>query len=290
MSSTGDIFNQVRNFHWKFRPTRRRDGSVDPKNPVDKKEIIYIESNLFKEPTILAGNIESHSKELFSKLKNDEGLDLSRYHVLTCGDMAGHYIRNGKDANPSSFYHLLMQSARVKSLHAVQGARDIPLEKGIYKEMKYELNLIKQSLMENGKSIPTPLGRIGAVNGIISRHEHPYKLQFRDYMEQLRCFRQPRKDDERAKDFVPIDILMTHDAPGFKYHDKRKDRDLDFNGNDAIYDEVMKIKPKIHIYSRFHQPKLRTIHNGIHFLNVHGRVVIIEPLKETTEVPKENSE
>lgn len=62
-----------------------------------------------------------------------------------------------------------------------------------------------------------------------------------------------------------IDILLTHDTPKFE----------NFVGKEEIYNMVLKIKPLIYIYGHCHHKKMHSIHKNIHFLNVDGRVLVI---------------
>lgn len=98
------------------------------------------------------------------------------------------------------------------------------------------------------------LGKIGGVNGTISNKIHPYKMSQDKYLGYLKKYIGKK-----------IDILLTHDTPKFE----------NFVGREEIYNMVLKIKPLIYIYGHCHHKKMHSIHKNIHFLNVDGRVLVI---------------
>jgi hypothetical protein len=168
--------------------------------------------------------------------------------------MAGNLIF-GADGDPTEFYRYLVQDAKVKSLSVIQGNHDLPP-----KPTDPSKALIEQCFLPDGKVHNTDLGRIGGVHGIISNKPHPYKVPEKTYLQHLKRLRGQK-----------LDILVTHDTPRFIYNGQ------EFIGKDEIYNEVLLIKPKIYIYGHCHHYRVHTEHKGIHFLNVDGRVLIINP-------------
>jgi hypothetical protein len=175
--------------------------------------------------------------------------------------MAGNYIR-GSDGNPTQFYNYLLNTIRVKKLYIIQGNHDLPPKDCNNSSLEDKINIDKY-ILKNGEVITTQLGKIGGVNGIISNsNNHPYKINEINYMSFMNNFIVNK-----------IDILLTHDTPRFIKNNQ------EFIGKDCIYEKVKSIKPKVYIYGHCHHPELHTIHNNIHFLNVDGRVVLINFLE-----------
>lgn len=275
-SSDSIIFEQTSSYEWDFPPTLNRGGRA--KYPRDIKHISHIRTNLFKEPTIVMSDLHSTTPELFKKLFESEKIDMTKYHVITVGDMAGTRVM-GSDGNPTPQYAYLLNICKVKSLTIVQGNHDLPP-----KDCELSTPSIKQQvsncIIRNGMIHKTVNGTVGGVNGTISRKPHPYKMPPENYYRFLKRYIGINKRP---------DILLTHDTPRF-FHEMfvknkggQKSRiPVEFIGKDEIYDLVLKIRPKIYIYGHCHHKKMHTVHEGIHFLNVDARVVIFDPVEEET--------
>ena len=233
----------------KFRPTTNKYGQS--KFPYDSKELLYINTNLFNIPVIITSDLHSHSIELFERLR-ETNIDLTKYIIIMVGDMAGNYIR-GSDGNPTEFYNYLLEEIKVKDIIIIQGNHDLPPEDSDLSDLKK--NVIKNKILKNGSITSYEnLGKIGGVNGTISNKIHPYKISQDKYLGYLKKYIGKK-----------IDILLTHDTPKFE----------NFVGREEIYNMVLKIKPLIYIYGHCHHKKMHSIHKNIHFLNVDGRVLVI---------------
>ena len=249
MSKNNYHFDLCKKKILKFRPTTNKYGQS--KYSYDSKELIYVNSNLFNIPIIITSDLHSHSFELFERLR-ETNIDLTKYIIIMVGDMAGNYIR-GSDGNPSEFYNYLIEEIKVKEIIIIQGNHDLPPEDSKLSDIKK--NIIKNKILKDGSiTNHKDLGKIGGVNGTISNKVHPYKMTQQKYLGYLHKYIGKR-----------IDILLTHDTPKFE----------NFVGKEEIYDTVLKIKPLIYIYGHCHHKKMYLIHKNIHFLNVDGRVLII---------------
>lgn len=269
------IFEQTTSYDLKFPPTKNRRGQVNPKFPFDIKHIYHITTNLFKVPTIVMSDLHSHAPALLKMLNKREDIDMSKYHVIAVGDMAGTHIR-GSDGNPTPEYLYLLRECGVQSLTIVQGNHDLPPTECV-KSSPQEKQRVQSCIVNNGSVIQSANGTVGGVNGIISNKPHPYKMPFKQYMEFLKRYRKRN-----------LDILLTHDTPRFFYDcmvkmkgGKREKKSLEFIGNDAIYEYVTKyIRPRVYIYGHCYHRKLHTVHNGVHFINADSRVIFFNPLEE----------
>ena len=242
-------FNLIKKKIMKFRPTTNKYGQS--KFPYDSKELIYIDTNLFNIPVIITSDLHSHSIELFERLR-ETNIDLTKYIIIMVGDMAGNYIR-GSDGNPTEFYNYLLEEIKVKDIIIIQGNHDLPPEDSDLSDLKK--NVIKNKILKNGSITSYEnLGKIGGVNSTISNKIHPYKMSQDKYLGYLKKYIGKK-----------IDILLTHDTPKFE----------NFVGREEIYNMVLKIKPLIYIYGHCHHKKMHSIHKNIHFLNVDGRVLVI---------------
>ena len=242
-------FNIINKNKWKFRPTLNKSGQA--KYPYDSKEILKINSNIFSQPIILTSDLHSHSFELFERLR-DTNIDFTQYIIIMVGDMAGDYIR-GSDGNPTKFYDYLLEEFKVKDIIVVQGNHDLPPKDSKLSD-KVKIK-IQNKILQDGNIIEIKdIGKIGGVNGTISNKVHPYKMKKSKYLNYMKKFVGKQ-----------LDVLLTHDTPKFG----------NCIGNQEIYDMVLKIKPKLYIYGHCHHKNIHTIHNDIHFLNVDGRVLII---------------
>jgi hypothetical protein len=239
---------------WKFPPTLNRHGFS--KFPHDLKTIMYIESDDFPHKVIMTSDLHSHSIELFRRL--EKVINLGDFHVITAGDMSGTLVMGpDSDSDTTPFYKEILP--KVKSLYLVQGNHDLPPSGPLHLRNILTNKDGSKSYLEDGKIQDTPYGIIGGVHGIISNKPHPYKKSAGVYFGDLKKF---NKDKNRP------DILVTHDTPRFFYNNQQ------FIGNDNIYDEVLRIRPKMYLYGHCHHHLFHTVHNKINFFNLDGRVLI----------------
>lgn len=242
---------------WQFPATRSaRTGKT--RAPHDYKHVVCYNTTLFSEKVIVTSDLHSHSEAVLDKLLNNTNIDLSEYHMITLGDMAGDNVF-GSDGNPTPFYADLQK--RVKSLVVIQGNHDLPPTKTAEDE-----EFDKRSFLPNGRPVKMPYGTIGGVHGTISRRPHPHKMpeqSFYDLTGRLK----------KAKD---LDIFVTHETPRFFINGK------EFIGKDQLYQEALASKAKLVMYGHCHHRPCYTVHTGPkggtkHFLNVDARVVIFNP-------------
>ena len=247
-------FNVIKEEVWKFPPTLNRYGKS--RFPHDIKNIIYIDSEEFPHQVIMTSDLHSHSIELFRRL--EKVIPLGDFHVITAGDMSGKLIMGpDSDSDTTPFYQEILP--KVKSLYLIQGNHDLPPPAPSHLRNILANKDGTRPYLEDGKMQNTPLGRVGGVHGIISNKPHPYKKSEWKYLDDLREFRKPKNKP---------DILITHDTPKFIYNNQ------EFIGNYKIYDEILKIKPKMYLYGHCHHHEIHTVHEGINFFNLDGRVLI----------------
>ena len=240
-------FIEIRTETWKFRPTLSKGGNTKYKNEL--KDIVGATLNIFGVPVIIMSDLHSHSFELFEK----DTVDFTKYYVIAVGD----YVR-GSDGNPTDFYNYLLTELNVKGLYVVQGNHDLPPSQS---DVDHKTKLfVQKHILRDGEAKSSPFGKVGGVNGIISNKSHPYKMNDKKFFNFLHKL-------------IPqhLDVLLTHDTPRFFCKGK------EFIGKDDIYKTALRIRPKVYIYGHCHHPQLHTVHKDIHFLNVDGRVVIVEP-------------
>jgi predicted phosphohydrolase len=234
--------------NWYFPPTRSRSGKQRAES--DVKEIIRCDSNLFERPVILASDLHSHGQAVFDRLSAE--LDLSRYVVLTVGDMAAAQPVFGSDGDPTDLYEFLAASAA--EFYFVQGNHDLPPADATRLIcMRNRANL--PCYVQDGRFVASGIGRLGGVSGTISNKVHPHKKTSDEFYKVLRQLPSGLK------------VLMTHETPSV----------LDLVGQRELLDEVVKKRPLVHVYGHCHHPKPITFVHGIYFLNVDSRVLIFEP-------------
>lgn len=239
----------IENVTWSFPPTYNRNGRS--RAPYDTISIIKIHSDLFTEPTIVMSDIHGNTNELIHML--NEYVNLSKFIVITAGDMAGQHLY-GSDGDPSDYYEFLKNQSL--QFYYVQGNHDLPSKKKIDGSL-------------DCKTVNTSIGKIGGVDGIISGKNHAYKFYESDYMAKLRdvLMKNPH-------------IIVTHDTPSIPINNKYGER---YIGRENIYEMINKSKVKIHIYGHCHHEQIINVVNGKHYINVDGRVLIFIPDKNLTD-------
>jgi Icc-related predicted phosphoesterase len=159
----------------------------------------------------------------------------------------------GSDGDPTDLYEYVNKN--VDYFYFVQGNHDILPEK---LDRIYSLKNKDGShcFIQNGTIIETPIGLLGGVNGTISlKKNNPHKLPEEKYMEAL-------------KRLNGVDVVLTHDTPSFQFDGK------DLIGNKNIYNTVVDMKPKVHIYGHCHHDNHRYDKNKITFINADSRLLI----------------
>ncbi len=245
-----DKINIIKSDTWKYPPTKNNYGKSH--SPFDAKYIIHIKSNLFNEPVILTSDLHTYSYKVFERLADE--IDLSKYIVITCGDMAGDGIL-GHDADPTDTYEFIRQ--RAKALYVIQGNHDLPsIDDNLMHNLCNHDGI--HCFLPDGQILNTTLGKIGGVHGTISNKNHPYKKPKNIYLKILENLLKNN-----------LDILITHDTPSFHNGQEK------VIGQDDIYNLVKKYKPKIHIYGHCHHHNFIEYNSGVYFINVDARVLVI---------------
>lgn len=229
-------------------PTMNRAGNT--KAPNDTKYIHTIKNHMFAHPVIMISDAHSHTQAVINYLMIH--YDLSKYIIITVGDMAGELIY-GSDGVPTEFYKQFLEHSH--RFYFVQGNHDLPDEN---KECNKLKNKDGSLCMVHGKVFNTPIGRIGGINGIVSSRKkaHPYKIHEEKYLGYLDIYGKHR-----------LDVLLIHDTP--QHSDK-------VIGKPEIWDRVKKIKPRVCIYGHCHHQKPYYFVDGIHLFNADSRVLIFE--------------
>ena len=241
-------------YKWHFPPTTNKQGISHYKH--DIKDVIITNTTLFRDPTIIMSDIHGNTPKLVKIL--DEHINLGEFIVLTAGDMAGENIF-GSDGNPTPEYEFLNEKS--KEFYFVQGNHDLPDDNNRQDVIKNNQN--KFASIKDGKSVKTNIGKIGAINGIISNKQHRYKMSQSRYLKYLK---EVLNSD--------VDILVTHDTPSIPIFDNNGNR---YVGNEEMFKIINQYKPKIHIYGHCHHPNFYNQINGTHYINADARVIVCFP-------------
>ena len=205
---------------------------------------------MFDHPVIMISDAHSHTQSIIDYLVNN--YDLSKYIILTTGDMAGEHLY-GSDGVPTEFYKLFLEHGN--SFYFVQGNHDLPDENKECNTLKNKNGL---RCMIHGQLSKIPLGRIGGVNGIISskKKHHPYKILEDTYLGYL---------DKYIGQC--LNVLLIHDTP------KHSDQVI---GKEEIWKRVKKIRPNVCVYGHCHHSEPYYFIDGIHLFCADSRVLIFE--------------
>lgn len=246
----------------RYPPTVNRMGKSKGSN--DIKTIVHVRTDLVKVPTIITSDLHSHTEAVLNDLEYNE-IDISRYMVLTLGDMAGEGIF-GSDGDPTEFYKRINEKSQ---LYIVQGNHDLPPE-NINDLMDLKNNDGTTCMISDGEEIVnTPNGTIGGVHGTISLKVHPYKKPddaFYALLENVLKWKKP-------------EIIMTHETPEIPIYDGQKQKNLNLIGKSDLYKMICKYKPKIHMYGHCHHQYAFIYSNDVMFINADGRILILEPIQ-----------
>jgi len=149
----------IKQLNWLFPPRVRKCGT--PIEAHDTKELIIIQSDYFsslgKQPVIAMSDIHAQTQEVINKL--DQKFLLSKFVILTAGDMAG-TLTMGTDGDPTDFYKQLLE--KCKEFYFVQGNHDMPDKTNSHKNLKNRND--KLCMIENGQTINTLIGKIPGSN------------------------------------------------------------------------------------------------------------------------------
>lgn len=245
----------------KYPPTVNRSGKTRSTN--DIKSIITVKTNLVNVPTLIASDLHSHTEKVLNDLESNN-IDISKYLVLTLGDMAGDGVF-GSDGDPTEFYERIVTTSK---LHLVQGNHDLPPSNDINRLIRMRNKDKTWCYMPDGTNIiNTPNGTMGGVHGIISHKPHPYKKSSDIFYNLVENILKKR----------PY-ILMTHETPEIPYYDSNVNKIKNLIGKTELYNMVIKYKPKIHMYGHCYHPYAFIYTNNIMFINADSRIILLEPL------------
>lgn len=263
------MFEVKKIINWKYPPTTNRSGVSRHKH--DIKSLMLCQSDLFKVPIIIMSDIHQHTPDVVRRLVDT--FDLSKFVVLTAGDMAGKGIF-GSDGDPTESYEMLNKFAR--EFYFVQGNHDLPHPEKEHRELINHDN--SKCAFKNGEhKISFLVGKIGGVNGIISNKKHPYKSSKAEYCNNLkRCLKRR------------LNVLMIHDTPKLplthtftekegpeepKVHSSVSEGN--YIGNEDIFKLIDQYKPRICIYGHCHHPTVYNQVGKVNYLNVDSRILVV---------------
>ena len=244
-----------------YPPTKNRAGNT--KAPFDTKEIISIQTDLVKTPTIFTSDLHSHSYRVFEHL--DSILDLSIYDIYTVGDMSGEMIY-GSDGDSTPLYQMI--KSKCNHLYVTQGNHDLP-PSNISNLLQMENTDGSTCYLSDGEELVRTLnGTVGCVHGIIAHSDK--KKPYRKYVDLYNALLQNilKKKPE---------FLFTHDTPALSYTKPDK-KHVEFIGKNSIFDLIKKYKCKVHVYGHCHHPNVMTYIDQTLFINADARIIILNPL------------
>ncbi len=247
-----------------YPPDYSSKGKLKRNNVVIRAE--WYQTNAFSVPVIMTSDLHHRTMNVFQRLMSI--LDISKYVVITAGDMAGkssgvHGIR-GSDNDPTEAYQFILKHAKL--FYFIQGNHDLPHSDHMELRLK-NADGTRCSLHNTVLNIEG-IGTIGGVDGIISNKSHPYKLPKKNYRGMLKGILRQR-----------IKILVTHETPAIKLFEPRMKHKMNsLIGKDRLFELVMRYSPKIHLYGHCHHPKPIIPHVNTIFVNADSRVLIFEPI------------
>jgi predicted phosphodiesterase len=186
-----------------------------------------------KQRIILTSDLHTKGLEVF-KLLNDQGY-LKDTVVLCAGDMCGDGTK-GTNMDAMPLYKFIL-STNVSYLYFVQGNHDL-----FSNEQETLKNKDGSYCCLHNKSVESPVGLIGGINGIIGKDDAiHHKYAENKYIKML-----DKLNDQK------LDIIMTHDVP-------RK-------SNPA----------KLHVYGHHHQKYVWFYVNKQLTCNVDARIIFMD--------------
>ena len=247
----------------RYPPTVNRAGKS--RGPNDIKTILTVETDMVKVPTLITSDLHSHTQAVLNDLGYND-IDISKYLVLTLGDMAGEGIF-GSDGDPTEFYKRISLTSQ---LYLVQGNHDLPPE-NIEDLMELKNQDKTPCYISDGEEIyNTPNGTIGGVHGTISLKKHPYKKlpeTFYALLENVLKWKKP-------------DIIMTHETPEISYSTPDNSKVTKLIGKEELFQMITKYKPKIHMYGHCHHPFAFIYTKRVMFINADARILLLHPLQK----------
>jgi Icc-related predicted phosphoesterase len=264
---------------WLYPPTVNRKGKSRDK--WDTKDIIVVETDLVDHPTIFTSDLHTYPAIVFRQL--NDYLHLDKFVVIAVGDMAGDAVF-GSNGDPTESYKYMGEKAM--EFYFVQGNHDLPSPNDEHLPW----------MVQDSIPVETSIGIVAGVNGTISNKlNHPYKMMEEKYMKLIdKCLNPKRKKMTK--------ILLTHDTPsipvyyeeargsGPRREDYRNDEGSDkarYIGKEELFNKVDKSNVKMHVFGHCHHPTYHNLINGVHYLNVDARVLILKPIGYEEEIFKQ---
>jgi Icc-related predicted phosphoesterase len=246
---------------FKYPPTVNRFGNT--KSPYDLKTVITIHTDLVKEPLLITSDLHSHTETVLNDL--DSIIDISKYTVITLGDMAGIGVY-GSDGDPTEFYERINKKT---NLYIIQGNHDLP-PNDIDRLHQLKNKDGSNCYLSDGEEIVnTPNGTMAGVHGTISLKEHPYKKHpdlFYPLLENVLKWKKP-------------DFILTHETPEIPIINPESKKQKSLIGKKELFDIIIKYKPKVHMYGHCHHPYVMSYVNDVLFINADSRIILLEPIK-----------
>ena len=161
-----------------------------------------------------------------------------------------------------------MIKTKCHHLYITQGNHDIPPVN--HNELLHMQNDDGSNcyLSDGEELVQTLNGLSGCVHGVIV-----HKDKKKPYRKHIKIFDALLKNILKKK----LEFMFTHDTPSLKYVGTDK-KNIEFIGQDSIFNLIKKSKCKVHVYGHCHHPNVMTYIDKTLFINVDARIVILEPL------------
>ena len=215
-------------------------------------DLVWCRSNLFGEPVIVTSDLHKDALQVFEHLAGAQKPD--EWHVVTCGDMAG-TTQWGEDATPLPMLEFILDKFR--SLHFVLGNHDTTSA-----AITGLRNSDGRSCCLDGQPRELAGRRICGVSGIMGQRSRPGRLAPDLFVEAV---------TEALSDQNRQSVLFTHETP-------RLSSFQPCIGQDALTDAVQQLSPAAHFFGHCHLEPIALEDHGTLFVNVDGRVLLIEPV------------
>lgn len=215
-------------------------------------DVVRCRSNLFHEPVIVTSDLHKDALQVFRHLTGK--LSAHDWHVVTCGDMAG-TRQWGEDATPLQVLEFILNNFR--SLHFVLGNHDTASE-----AITGLRNSDGQWCSLDGQPRELADRRICGVSGIMGKRKRPGRLAPDLFVEAVA---------EALSDQNRQSVLFTHETPRLSSFEPSI-------GQDALTESVQQLAPAAHFFGYCHLEPIAVQDHDSLFVNVDGRVLLIEPV------------